>query len=173
MTCLHTEIRAADQNCSFIQPWHTDNTPFRPNADTKSPAYQFPVPCHVFFFFFFFFKSLPLWNKQTWCGELVSLLVFYTPSAGTVTSRPHGEGHWATMNNTMFIVSSCPWSPSASLLMFCTTPHHTDCSPEPQDPCTNDYVRYSCRKWEFLFYTMSASEDRYLRIKHQLITAQL
>ena len=28
------------------------------------------------------------------------------------------------------------------------------------------------RKWEFLFYTMSAREDRYVRIKNQLITSQ-
>ena len=35
------------------------------------------------------------------------------------------------------------------------------------------YLRYFEGKYEFLFYTTSATEDKYLRIKNQLITAQL
>ena len=60
------------------------------------------------------------------------------------------------------------------LLMSCTAPHHTNCNPEPQDPCSIKYsnLRYFEESKEFLFYTMSASEDTYLRIKNQLITAQ-
>ena len=58
-------------------------------------------------------------------------------------------------------------------LNSCTTPLHTNCSPRQQDPCNITYFEIFWRKWELLFQTMSDNEDRYLRIKNQLTTAQL
>ena len=56
-------------------------------------------------------------------------------------------------------------------VLYYNTPHHTNCSPELQDPCTTNYLLYF-EGSEFLFNTMSASEHRYLRIKKPLMTAQ-
>ena len=58
-------------------------------------------------------------------------------------------------------------------VLYNTTPHHTNCSPKPQELCSINYFNWRYFEGnEFLFYTMSASEDRHLRIKNQLTTAQ-
>ena len=50
--------------------------------------------------------------------------------------------------------------------------HATQTSPEPQDPCSiNDFNLRHFEGSESFFYTMSASEHRYLRIKNRFITA--
>ena len=44
-----------------------------------------------------------------------------------------GENHWCSAQENVTYL----------LLMSCTTPHHTtDFNPEPQDPCSANYLRY-------------------------------
>ena len=59
--------------------------------------------------------------------------------------------------------------------MLCTTPHHTTQTVALNRKVHAASISLICdilNGGEFLFYTMSASEDRYLRIRNQLITAQ-
>ena len=58
--------------------------------------------------------------------------------------RFHGERINRYANEAV-INSSCPALHHTTLhhtTQHHATPHHTNCSPEPQDPCTTNYLRY-------------------------------